>query len=768
MPLLSVVVPAFRVQGYLRECLDSILDQGVDDLEVIVVDDGSPDSCAAIAAEYVQRDPRVRLVSLPVNEGLGPARNHGLEAASGEFVWFVDSDDRLSSGALKAVSRRLVETDPDVLIVDFVRFGDDGGTVRSDLARVLADAPLVFDARQQPQVLWILHVAWNRIVRREFLLRLGLRFEPGWYEDVSFSYPAVAAAARISALSRVCVEYRQRRVGAITSTVNDRHFEMFDHWDRAWERLDAVGGLIDELRPELFGRMVWHFLTVLGSDRRVPRGSRRRFFLRICDEFAARRPDAGYRVPAGIEGLKHRLVASRSWRTFLLLRAVVRLRRRGVAVARRALRPVVRVASGTARSAVGVVGRAWYRLCLLLPRDERLAVFASYWYRGYSGNPAAVYEAVTRLAPQVRGVWVTRRDRRGQFPPGTPTVVAGSLAYYRALARASYLVNDVNFPDFVVKRRGTKHLQTHHGTPLKVMGVEQARFPGGADIDYRRLLRRCDRWDFSLSSNPLSTEVWERAYPCAYEHLEFGYPRNDRLALADAADVARAKASVGAADGDLVVLYAPTHRSNHPGYRPPFDVDELAEALGPRGRLLARGHYFGDGAGARAVGAGLGRVLDVSDRPSVEELYLAADVLVTDYSSAMFDYAVLDRPIVIYAPDWQTYRSTRGVTFDLFATPPGPVATTFDALAELFRKDEVESESTQRARAAFRRRFCSWEDGRAAERVARRVFLGEVVPSCRGQGPVVAVPAEGRMASSVPAGRVGVPGGSSRESEATR
>ena len=113
---------------------------------------------------------------------------------------------------------------------------------------------------------------------------------------------------------------------------------------------------------------------------------------------------------------------------------------------------------------------------------------------------------------------------------------------------------------------------------------------------------------------------------------------------------------------------------------------------------------------------------DVSLHPSVEELCLAADVLITDYSSIMFDYAVLDRPIVIHAPDWDVYRALRGTYFDLLAEPPGVVTTSDDEVVEAFQSGAVWGEEATGVRAAFRTRFCSLDDGHAAERVVRKVW----------------------------------------------
>ena len=181
------------------------------------------------------------------------------------------------------------------------------------------------------------------------------------------------------------------------------------------------------------------------------------------------------------------------------------------------------------------------------------------------------------------------------------------------------------------------------------------------------------RWDYSISANEFTTEIWERVYPSGtYESLETGYPRNDVLATATPEHMERVRAELGIEAEQKVVLYTPTHRESEREYVPLLDVDELAERLGSGYVVLVRAHYFYQDA---AVATGVShRVLDVAAHPSIEDLAIASDLLITDYSSLMFDYAVLDRPIVIYAPDWETYSRERGTYFDLMAEPPGAVA----------------------------------------------------------------------------------------------
>jgi CDP-glycerol glycerophosphotransferase len=724
--LISFVVPVHNVQGFLRQCLDSVLDQAFADVEVIAVDDASTDGGAEVLAEYAARDARVTVITLDRNAGQGPARNRGLAAATGDYVWYLDADDWLADGIVGAVADRIHRTDADVVVVDHVRAGVDGEIVPSATGARFRRAPRVFALHVWPETIEILHVPWNKVVRRSLLERLGFRFEAGWYEDVPFTYGLLMAADRITLLARVGVFYRQRRAGA-THTAGDGHFAIFAKWARVFDDFDESRPDAQRLRGLLFRRMIWHFLKVRGNDERLPENKREAFFAAMTAQYHRYLPPDGYPRPRGVEGVKHRLVAAGRYRAYWALwlgfHAAGAAKTAGGAVAV----GTAHAGRGTARAGRKAALHAYYREQLRQPRDPALALYAAYWYRGYACNPAAVYEKALELAPDVRGVWVVRRDKIRTLPRGVPYVVAGTPVYYRALARATWLVNNVNWPDHVVKRRGSVHLMTHHGTPLKVMGLDQRDYPGGVrDHDFVGQMARADRWDFSVTANAFTTQVWQGAYPCRYRTLETGYPRNDRLASATAADVSLIREELGIAPGQRVVLYAPTHREHAPAYRPPFDPDQLGEAIGADSVVLMRSHHFADRDDDRdGTAAAADGVRDVSAYPRVEDLYLAADLLVTDYSSAMFDYAVLDRPIVVYAPDWDAYRIVRGVYFDVVAEPPGAVALSFAELIDAFRSGAVDGGVAAKARAEFRARFCALEDGHAAERVVRQVFLGE-------------------------------------------
>lgn len=736
MPRFSVIVPAYKVQGYLRECLDSVLGQSFTDVEVIAVDDCSPDASGRILDEYAARDDRVRVLHLPENTGLGRARNAGVAQARGDYLLFLDSDDTFLPGALAAIARRLAGTDePELLFFDHVRTYWWGRTVESIYGELLASAgDRTFSAVEEPQFVHLFTSAWNKAYRRDFYLRERLEFRPGLYEDVPVAYKAILSSARTACLPRPCLAYRQRRQGAITRTPGRKHFDIFDQYASVFAYLDERPDL-NGLRPLLFERMISHFLFTAARADRVRPADRGEFFRRAAEFHRRYRPE-GFVPPEEVSALDFRLVAIGSAPLY---------------GARMLAERVLRGVRNRARRAKTRIGKQvyalYYRAQLRLPLDPGLAVYASYWNRGASCSPAAIERKAAELAPHVRGVWVVRPDSVDTLPPGTDHVLPGSPRYWKVMARATYLVNNVNFPNEIVKRPGSVHVMTHHGTPLKKMGLDQQQYPAAANgMSFARLLERADRWDVSVSSNQHSTEVWERVYPCGFESVEAGYPRNDVYFTAGAEDVLRVRASLGVPEGTTAILYAPTHRDYQRGFEPRLDIERFCESVGPRHVVLMRAHYFYPSDSRLQDLQERGLIVDVSDHPSTEELCLAADVLLTDYSSIMFDYAALDRPIVVYADDWETYREARGVYFDLLSgrpgDTPGAVATTEDELIEVFTSGSWDGPEAAALRAAFRERFCGLDDGHAAERIVRRVMLGE------GPGlvPSVVPPAERRPA----------------------
>ncbi|MDX3619392.1 CDP-glycerol glycerophosphotransferase family protein [Streptomyces europaeiscabiei] len=738
MPRFTVIVPVFEVRGFLRECLDSVLQQSYRDLEVIAVNDCSPDGSGEILDAYAARDPRVRVLHLPANVGPGRARNAGLPYATGDFVLFLDGDSTLAPGALRAMADRLDEAgDPDVLVFDHVRTYWWGETRRNTLAHLLTTAGEdTFTVSEYPEILDLPTAVWNKAYRREFVEAHGFRFPPGHYEDTPWTFPVLFAAGRIATLDRICVAHRQRRLGDLLSTTGRQHFDVHDQYERVFDFLDSRPEAAS-WRPYLRDRMARHSLDVLGGPDRVPSGDRAEFFRRTAELYRKHRSDDGpvapdYRV---LEG---------GWTAYRVRRQATRVR------------TALGVHGERVRAAgAGLIGRGWSLAHERLPLDPNLALYSAFSHRGVLGDPAAVYQAARDLAPHIRGVWVVRPERVATLPPGVEYVTPGSPEHLRTAARATYFVSNAAWPGTLTKRPGSVHVHTHQGTPLKFMGADLLHKPGARlGVDVPEMLRGADRWDHSLVANRHSELVWSRAYPCGFTSLRTGSPRNDVLVNAGPDSGAAVRERLGIPAGHTVVMYAPTPRDyRRGGHVERFDLArfaaDLRRSLGEAHTLVVRLHpSLADGP---ARGSGLaelhrrGVVVDATDEPHVEELMLASDVLVTDYSALMFDYANLDRPVVVHADDRDSFAASRGMYLDITADPPGHVSRSYRELAWLFDSGRWRDTESARLRAGFRERYCEFDDGRAAERVVRTLMLGE---------RAVAVPAPRSVASVTSSGFV--------------
>lgn len=359
-----------------------------------------------------------------------------------------------------------------------------------------------------------------------------------------------------------------------------------------------------------------------------------------------------------------------------------------------------------------------------------IAVFDSHGGTQYSCNPRAVYEELMRRKPELECVWISQD---GQFAVDgkAKTVLAGSREHYRVLARARYVVTNHGLPPWCVKRGGQTFVQTWHGTPLKRLGYDLRDMPYRRTERFDLMEREVSRWDVLLSPSPFATQVMQRAFRYEGDVLETGYPRNDILSTPEWESASgRIRKRLGIPDGKKVVLYAPTWRDDRyhapgvQGFSLELDVSTMRDALGDDHVLLIRAHHF---VTDRERHAGDGFVIDVSRYPDIAELYMASDVLVTDYSSAMVDYAVLGRPIVVYAYDLARYRDhVRGLYLDLEADAPGPVVTTSADVAEAVRQAPDGEERHADAYDRFFVKYCPHDDGQASSRVVDRIF-GEVL-----------------------------------------
>ncbi len=339
-PLVSVVIPVHEVRRHLGDCLDSVLRQDAVSVEVIAVDDASPDGCGELLDERARTDRRLKVVHLASPGGPGNARNAGLDLAGGSYVWFVDGDDMVTPTAFGAISAKLAAGRPDVLLIGFRELFPDGGSAPGPGGELLRSAPAgVFTLADDPRLIELTMTAWSKLFRREFLAGLGERFRAGIHEDIPVTCAALFAG-RLAALDQECYCYRKSRPGSFMATTSADHLAVFCAYEEVFcllNKLAADGDPVatSAVRSAVFERAIWHYSAILqttgfgvarvGLPGLVPRDKRRQFFQRMHDDFERYQP-AGYQVPPGARGIKFTLVKRGDYLAYELLEPVNRLR----------------------------------------------------------------------------------------------------------------------------------------------------------------------------------------------------------------------------------------------------------------------------------------------------------------------------------------------------------------------------------------------------------------------------------------------------------
>ncbi|MFE4021070.1 CDP-glycerol glycerophosphotransferase family protein [Streptomyces sp. NPDC059101] len=353
-------------------------------------------------------------------------------------------------------------------------------------------------------------------------------------------------------------------------------------------------------------------------------------------------------------------------------------------------------------------------------------LYSSFGGRAYGDSPRAVHEELVRRGMDVEHLWAVR-DAQTAVPPSARPVVVGSAAWHGALAHSHWIVTNTHLPRWFVRRAGQRVIQTWHGTPLKRIGADLAgTLCGGlAHLAARPRLGR--QWSVLLSPNAASTPVLRSALGYAGKLLETGLPRTDALHAPDRDEVAAAvRAHLGVRPEQRVVLYAPTPRddvaydASHHRLHLPLDLDVARAALDGDHVVLVRSHpQVPDRLPAHHAPF----AVDVSSYPDATELLLAADVLVTDYSSLAADFAGTGRPMLFLTPDLAHYRDTlRGFSVDFEARVPGPLLSSTGEVVEALGDLPGVARASAEAYEEFRRAFCHLDDGGAAGRVADLVM----------------------------------------------
>ena len=257
-PLVSIIVPVYKVEPYLCECVDSIFAQTYHNWELILVDDGSPDNCGAMCDGFAQRDSRVKVIHQE-NQGISVARNTGFDASTGEYVCFIDSDDSVAPDYLEKLVEAIERESADMAVCSFCKYDD---STKEILEIGGGDVHVIAFGEKRYNTF---ACVWGKVFRRTFLLRYDIRFETARFvEDVAFSLSTILLSQTVAVADTYY--YYRRRSDSLSTTKNTSRPWSYEAFENSIRRVGAV--LTDEddrrILEYIAIKFLCAFMTILG------------------------------------------------------------------------------------------------------------------------------------------------------------------------------------------------------------------------------------------------------------------------------------------------------------------------------------------------------------------------------------------------------------------------------------------------------------------------------------------------------------------------
>lgn len=783
---LSIIVPFHRGKHFLDDCFASIREQGLSEFETIIVLDHITEDINDIINEY--QDLNIKTVVLNKEGiqgrkfgseenarmlrgycGAAAARNAGIDAASGEYIYFLDSDDYVLSDSLQKLLRVMDEQQADFVYGRRVRTWfkrmvylaslqeneeqnqeEESQEEQSSENEDTNEAENIIEIRKSYKQQMLEHDMMNAfpdmdseallklseayykllvsrkgfknvtasgiLFKRSFIEQNKLRFNEEFifYYDLGFLVQALNLAKSCAFVEEaVYVKRRHNDPIHFPALSQIRTDDKFEEYMESYSQARLLVGNNYILCKALDLKFINAFnktyaRSIVRDKKEIWRNERYELIYN-----AMRKIDTS--VIRQLKGYKKSIVK------ILLTGNQKKLK--------------LRVNMHLGLRKLKKIRKKWRVLaCYLyehyfvkLPVKDNWVICESFFGKSYSDSPKYIYEYLSKNYPdKYKFIWVVNKSTK--IPYKHTRVRRFSIRYAYYLARCKYYIFNVRQPNWVIKREGNVFLQTWHGTPLKRLVFDQEEVMTASPLYKAQFYKQSRLWDYLVSANEFSSKVFRSAFLYDKEILEYGYPRNDLMYHPEKERIAEEiKRKLHIPKGKKTILYAPTWRDDEYYGKGKYkftlklNLRLLKEQLGSDYVVLLRTHYYiADNLDVRGLGD---FVVNVSKYNDVTELYLISDILITDYSSVFFDYANLKRPILFYTYDLEKYRDMlRGFYLDIEKDMPGPLLFTDEEVVDAIKNIDQISEEYKEKYDEFYDKFCSLDNGQASKNVARRVF----------------------------------------------
>lgn len=713
-PYFSVIVPVYNVERYVKICLQSILAQTFQDFELIIIDDESPDNSYDVCHELIKDNKKVRIIRHEKNQGLGGARNTGIKNALGKYIFFVDSDDLILPDALQKLYNVSKKFDADIIrtLLRYEVFQDDDKPINTRNMRLVEEKKpegflkddLVYRLVNFCIKDRIQYMAWLALYKREFLLKNNLLFPSCIYEDQPFSFRALCIAKRYLMIHEPLNVFRYRE-GSIQHSKNLKNFSKAVESMRITAEL--VSNTLSEF-PEFQGKQTLMYQCLASMFEPIMAAQ----ILPLYDGTVSFEELDNTTDKALSPIFGNNTVLAKFW-----INGFSSMWRQAniLSIQNQHMQKELNFLAQS-RNNFFVDTVKLLRNCAI---SSNKIVFVNFNGRGYGCNPKYIAQEILRQNLNYDLVWLVN-NMNETMPEKIRKVQFNSAGAVYELSTAKVIISNTKLQLPFIKKQGQFFIMTWHGD-YWVKYVEKDTEDQLSKEYVINSKQNSAITDLIPSSSKLQTEEIRRAYWYNGEIIECGLPRNDIFFKSSEELINNLKRRLNIPVENKILLYAPTFRNDIPtsvnAYK--FNQGKILEVIRKKFKgewsLLLRFHPNVSGAGfAQNLYRLSSNVIDVTNYPDPQEIILISDVLISDYSSVIYNFMISRKPAFIFAKDAKTYPKERRIK-PLFYELPFDINETEDELFDCIENFDMTKFNARVDK--FLSRINSYDDGHASERI---------------------------------------------------
>ena len=716
---ISVIVPVYNVENYIGRCIDSLVNQTLRDIEVVIVNDGSTDDSQKVIDEYVRKYPdKIKAYTIK-NSGAANARNYALDKATGEYIGFVDSDDYVAKDMYEKLYNKAIEDNADIVNCGYYRETETRCVEKETVYNpefgnsVFENPYLIVDS--VPYI-------WNKIFKRKIIEDNKIRF-PNLkiYEDLVFTYELFVEANKISKVFEPLYFYTVTRETSLTFKFTEKRFDIFEAFNELIKFMEKKN-CFEQFKEEILFTLLKHIYVVLEKDvTRDTAKLKKKYIKEVFSYLNKNFKDWNENFYFEKFRKNKKQYTSKVYWTIKIY--VKKGKRKKI---KKLINTINKIEGLT--NSERFIGKKYLKY-LKHPIDEKSILLNSQQGDNINGNMFYILKELLKNETYADyKIYVAYKyGKKESFQEKLQNynlnklklIEVNTKAYVKVLATAKYLFNDTSFPVYFLKRKEQVYLNTWHGTPLKTLGKATAN-----DFhDIANLQKNFVVSDYLLYPSKYMLDIMERDYmlenTAKGKAILCGYPRNEIFLDKNRREELKKKLNL---NGKTVIAYMPTWRGNVRKVLLEEQLEgvkeylkEINDSLKENQVLYVNFHpYVGNNIEFDCYD----KILPFPKEYETYDFLNLCDILITDYSSVFFDYAITRNKIILFTYDEEEYLKDRGMYISLQDLPFPKVIDVKQLIKEINLPKQYDD-------TEFIKTYCNYDKVNTSEQICKFIILND-------------------------------------------